>query len=618
MSNVEPATAFPSVSFAEWRERAEVGGPLRNVPLLEGPTVEVLHTERPDEARGRPGASPFVRGATPHPGATLLFELRGGDTVLARAKSAVDAGAEAVRIGPEGCAALNEESLASLAETVGSAELTLAPGLDALAFALRAPGSVRVADDPLADLARTGRLHCAPVSALARTAGRAAQTEGRPLEIDTRPYHEAGAGPATEIAVAASSGLTLLRALVDVDHPLADGPRKMAFTFALDPDVFLGMATLRAARWVWSKVLRALGIDGPEQGMRIHASSSLRSTSRLEPMNNALRGTTSAFAAFAGGANEISVLPFDGVTGAPSEAGDRLALTTLHMLRWESHLGRVCDPGGGSFHLESLTSALARQAWAELQEIEHQGGVLRGLLDGSLKERISETAAKRAYAAATRKRAIVGASRYASPEAPVSSATWVERGEEQESEPASERSLAALREMKEASLAELRVALRGVDAPSLEPLAPLRTAAPFESLRDLSLGDLSLGDVAEPKLALILAVGPAAKTRARVDFARDALGVAGLSVEVQAAEDAEAARTALEGLAAACVCLATPNEEIDALVPVLLAQLTVPLIVAAAPRELEGVAAYLHRKMHAIEVLTALNAALDAAEEASS
>ena len=41
----------------------------------------------------------------------------------------------------------------------------------------------------------------------------------------------------------------------------------------------------------------------------------------------------------------------------------------------EAHLGRVADPAGGAYYLESLTDEIARAAWAVLQKIEAGGGV---------------------------------------------------------------------------------------------------------------------------------------------------------------------------------------------------------------------------------------------------
>ena len=96
-----------------------------------------------------------------------------------------------------------------------------------------------------------------------------------------------------------------------------------------------------------------------------------------------------------GGADAITVLPYDTVLGLPERFGRRLARNTQILLADESNVGRVTDPGGGSWYLESLTDQVADAVWARFQEVERAGGAVRALADGLLHELGRQAATER-------------------------------------------------------------------------------------------------------------------------------------------------------------------------------------------------------------------------------
>jgi methylmalonyl-CoA mutase len=112
--------------------------------------------------------------------------------------------------------------------------------------------------------------------------------------------------------------------------------------------------------------------------------------SRLDPRMNVLRATSAAFAAAVGGADSITVLPFD-IDGADAGAR-RLARNTQSILIEEAHIDRVADPAAGSGLVEAMTVSLAEAAWGRFQKIERAGGVIAAIRDGAL---IAEVAAER-------------------------------------------------------------------------------------------------------------------------------------------------------------------------------------------------------------------------------
>ena len=66
----------------------------------------------------------------------------------------------------------------------------------------------------------------------------------------------------------------------------------------------------------------------------------------------------------------------------PSLLARRIARNTQLVLLEESNLGRVVDPAGGCWYVETLTEELALKAWALVQEIERRGGMLAGPVRG--------------------------------------------------------------------------------------------------------------------------------------------------------------------------------------------------------------------------------------------
>ncbi len=533
-------------------------------------------------SRGAPGAPPFVRGSERQREWLLVHEplARSRDLLIESARRALAEGADAVWIGAEVAACLAPEQ--DLAELGGlGAPVWIEGGARMAAAWLSRPvgEAVTVLSDPLGAVAR-GAPPAELEGALAEVAGvvaraRVERPSARALLASARAYGEGGASAVDELALLVASGIAYLRALVGAGHPLADAPRRVLFEVALDADFFVGLAKLRAARLLWSKVLRVLGIDGPEQGMRLRARAARRGTSLIDPQANVLRGTAAAFAAAVGGAELVTVLPYDELTGAPSPHAERLARNTQHVLREEARLGAVLDPAGGSYFLEALTEQLARGAWREMQEIEHLGGVARGLADGSVAERVRAGAEARRRAAAVRERGIVGVSRYPSPE----------------------------------------LLAPGEPEPAAPPpaVAPHRDAAPYEALRRRAA---ALPE--EARRALVLGVGERRAFAPRVDFARDVLEVAGLRVETLAVlESAEAARAALPAALPAVVVPCAADGDYAAVLEALSPALRErgARAVVAATREAEALReladVFVHR---GADLPAALAALLEAAE----
>jgi methylmalonyl-CoA mutase len=135
-------------------------------------------------------------------------------------------------------------------------------------------------------------------------------------------------------------------------------------------------------------------------------------TTKRDPWVNMLRTTVACFAAGVGGADVVTVQPFDAALGLPDAFSRRIARNTHSLLVEEGHLARVLDPAGGSWYVESLTDDLASAAWDWFTEIESAGGLQKALADGLVRDRIAAAWDARAQRLASRKDALTGVSEF--------------------------------------------------------------------------------------------------------------------------------------------------------------------------------------------------------------
>lgn len=233
--------------------------------------------------------------------------------------------------------------------------------------------------------------------------------------VDATAIHDLGGSEMQEIGYATAAGAAYLRRLTAADGPGLDvdtAASLLEFRFSATVEQLPTIAKLRAARRLWSRVCELSGVSLEAAGQRQHAVTSLPMMTAYDPWVNMLRGTVAAFAGGVGGAQAITVRPFDAARGLPDAFSRRIARNTSSLLIAESQLGKVIDPAGGAYAVEQLTDSLAAAGWAELQSIERDGGVEGAIHRGSLGKRIDTVAGKRDRAVALRRRPITGVSEF--------------------------------------------------------------------------------------------------------------------------------------------------------------------------------------------------------------
>ena len=212
------------------------------------------------------------------------------------------------------------------------------------------------------------------------------------LGVSAIEHHEAGATAVQELAFALSEGVDRLAAGQEVD----------GFGFAIGSNHFMEIAKLRAMRLLWPRVEAAFG--RPPATMRIHARTAGANKTLFDPHVNMLRVTTEALSAVLGGCDSLTITAcgFD----------PHLAENVHHILREESHLDKVLDPAAGSYYVEALTDALAREAWALFQTIEAAGGFAAYRSSGALDVAVSRAREAKEKAVGSRRRVLVGTNNY--------------------------------------------------------------------------------------------------------------------------------------------------------------------------------------------------------------
>ena len=195
-----------------------------------------------------------------------------------------------------------------------------------------------------------------------------------PFVFHTEQYHESGATSAEEVGLTLAAAVDFIAEMQKCGIDANSIAGALTFSFAISPHIFVQIAKLRAFRLVWAQALEAFGVIPEYARARIHARTARWDSTVEDPHTNILRGTTEAISAILGGADSLTVAPFDEGCAEPNEASRRLARNTQLILKHEALLARVADPGGGSYCLEVLTDTIARNAWKRLQKIEANGG----------------------------------------------------------------------------------------------------------------------------------------------------------------------------------------------------------------------------------------------------
>jgi methylmalonyl-CoA mutase len=479
----------------------------------EGIELRPLYTgqDTTGEFVGDPGQFPFVRGNSAHRNATWDVRAHHRHPVAAITNRAILAdlagGATSIwlELGPTGLAVADLEPALRGVQLDGAA-IALDAGTDTSTavrslFELAArtgvdPAQLRgtLGADPLGAHARYGapsNLH--DLSVLVSLAKKARGTAMTTATIDGTVYNDAGGTDADELAISAAIGVAYIRALADagVDDPFD----QVEFRVAVGDDQFASIAKLRAARHIWARIAELCGATA---AARQHAVTAAPMMTIRSPWTNVVRTTIACAAAAIGGADIITVRPFDDAIGLADGLARRIARNTQAVIQDEAQLGRVADPAGGSWYVESRTAALADIAWDLFTAIERKGGAARAFDSGMVGDLLARSRARREQNINTRRVLITGVTSFP--------------------------------DLDEVALAREAGTTSSDQVGPAGSLPKTRYAEEFEEVR--ARMDVLARSGATSVYPCLVTVGSAAGYRARVREARDVFALIGLAVDV--------------------------------------------------------------------------------------
>jgi methylmalonyl-CoA mutase len=388
-----------------------------------------------------------------------------------------------------------------------------------------------------------------------------------PFTIHGEKFDEAGATAVQEIGIALAAGIDFLAEMQSAGVDINRAAASITFSFAIGSSYFFQIAKLRAFRMLWARAVESFGGTRESAKARIHARTSRWNETIYDPYVNVLRGTTEAMSAAIGGADSISVGPFDECYRKPDESSRRMARNAQILLKQEALLCRVSDPGGGSYCIEVITDFVAREAWKVMQAIEGAGGYQKAQAGGQVEQALAPSLAAKEKAVLQRRRIFTGTTQHA-------------------------------------NLSEK--ALERIDPSG--PRSVRRGAEVYEELR-LRTERHAAGGGKTPRV-LLAEIGDVKMRSARSNFAANFFGCAGFEVVTQHFDSVDAMANDDTDI----IVLCSSDPEYAALAAGLIARLTAlkrttPVMIAGYPDSVEqlkalGVADFIHVRSNPIELLT--------------
>ncbi|SNV44898.1 Methylmalonyl-CoA mutase large subunit [Chryseobacterium taklimakanense] len=216
--------------------------------------------------------------------------------------------------------------------------------------------------------------------------------------ISISGYHmqEAGATPVLEMAYTLADGLEYVRTGIKAGMNVDDFAPRLSFFWAIGMNHFMEIAKMRAARYIWAKLLKQFNPQNPKSlALRTHSQTSGWSLTEQEPFNNITRTAIEALSSALGGTQSLHTNALDEAIALPTDYSAKIARNTQIILQQESGICDVVDPMGGSHLVETLTQQMIDEAMKYIDEVEKEGGMTKAIEAGIPKMRIEEAAARK-------------------------------------------------------------------------------------------------------------------------------------------------------------------------------------------------------------------------------
>ncbi len=233
------------------------------------------------------------------------------------------------------------------------------------------------------------------------------------ISISGYHMHEAGASADIELAYTLADGLEYIRTGLKSGLKIDDFAPRLSFFWGIGMNHFMEIAKMRAARMLWSKLVKQFNPKNPKSlALRTHCQTSGWSLTEQDPFNNVARTVIEATASVFGGTQSLHTNALDEAIALPTDFSARIARETQIFLQEETKITKTVDPWAGSYYVEYLTDQLVKKAWALIEEVEELGGMTKAIEAGIPKLRIEEAAARKQARIDSGEDVIVGVNKY--------------------------------------------------------------------------------------------------------------------------------------------------------------------------------------------------------------
>ena len=406
----------------------------------------------------------------------------------------------------------------------------------------------------------------------------------RVVAVNAKTLNNAGAFIYQELGYALAWGNEYLSLLVEAGVDTSLAAKKIKFNFGVSGNYFMEIAKFRAARLLWAMLVEAYQPECKSAAkMLVHAETSTFNKTVLDANVNMLRTQTEAMSATLGGVNSLTVLGYDTVFKPTDDFSERIARNQQLLLKEESHFDKVSDPAAGSYYVETLTNAIAAQAWKLFLEVEEQGGFFDSVASGKVQQAVKATATTRLKSVSSRREILLGTNQFPN-----------------------------FNEVGGEKVQIIDVVDCGCSTSGTEKLLPVRGAAEFEALR------FATEKAAKRPKVFMLTIGSLAMRLARAQFSSNFFACAGYEII-----DNNGFSTVKEGVDAALeakadiIVLCSSDDEYAELAPAAyaLAKGKAEFVVAGAPACTDdlkaiGIEHFVNVRTNVLDELKAFNAIL--------
>ena len=229
------------------------------------------------------------------------------------------------------------------------------------------------------------------------------------INVNSAALNNAGAYIYQELGYALAWGAEYLNILTEAGVEATEAAKRIKFNMGVSDNYFMEIAKFRAARMLWAQIVKQYEpkCDCACQ-MHVCAYTSEYNQTLFDSYVNLLRSQTETMSAAIANVDSIVVTPFDKPYETPTEFAERIARNQQLLLKEEAHFDKLVDVAGGSYTIEHLTDAIAKEGWKLFLAVEEAGGFLAEALKGNIVNAVNASNDKRHADAARRKEFILG------------------------------------------------------------------------------------------------------------------------------------------------------------------------------------------------------------------